>query len=352
MSSAVASASVSVLPAPWHSDRSWLYAMSRFPLWTYPCSLRCSTFLEDLQKEFGLTYLFIAHDLSVVEYISDRVSRDVSGKAVGGGRHRDSVRQPQAPIHPGVAVCHPNSGSDAQEAAHRPDKATYPARSTLPAAAGSGRRCWLAQAICAEQEPKLREVDRATGQPATSPSLRIMTGGRLNRARHRIGRSALVFVPTAAVFASVGLTLLAAYARETTASISLLLEPSALLVSLHSTQRRAPGTGGIFLMSTEMDNWCIADCLGGGKFRRTQVVDANGVMDSTPSMAENRGLTLGVWVESHVNGNETLRAALLGDQQIRLITGLPVYGWLNTGSDSRTARKLRCPSSLGKEEAP
>jgi oligopeptide transport system ATP-binding protein len=60
--------------------------------------------LEDLQGEFDLTYLFIAHDLSVVRHISDRIAVMYLGKIVELTDRKRAVRQPLAPLHPGPAL--------------------------------------------------------------------------------------------------------------------------------------------------------------------------------------------------------------------------------------------------------
>ena len=55
--------------------------------------------LQDLQSEFHLTYLFISHDLSVVEHICDRVAVMYVGKLVEMAETEELYREPAAPLH-------------------------------------------------------------------------------------------------------------------------------------------------------------------------------------------------------------------------------------------------------------
>ena len=134
--------------------------------------------LENLQDEFGLSYIFVAHDLSVVTHISDRVAVMYLGKMVELGTEDADLRAADAPLHPGPAVRRTRAGPDG--CAGRREQIVLDRRpARRPADPPSGcrfrTRCWKAQDICAEQEPVL-EVRGRRGPPVGLP-LRRGQGG-------------------------------------------------------------------------------------------------------------------------------------------------------------------------------
>jgi peptide/nickel transport system ATP-binding protein len=115
--------------------------------------------LEDLQTEFNLTYVMIAHDLSVVRHVSDRVAVMYLGKIVELG---DRTGVYEKPMHPytlallsAVPVPDPERKSKRERIRLKGD---VPSPINPPSGCRFHTRCWKAQDICKVEEPRLIEL--------------------------------------------------------------------------------------------------------------------------------------------------------------------------------------------------
>src|SRR5262249_35138533 len=112
--------------------------------------------LKDLQHEFGLTYIFIAHNLSVVEHISDRVAVMYLGKMVELSSREELFRTPKHPYTKALmsAIPMPDPTLKRERIILQGD---VPSRLTPPAGCRFHPRCWMAREICKQVEPAFEE---------------------------------------------------------------------------------------------------------------------------------------------------------------------------------------------------
>jgi len=112
--------------------------------------------LRDLQQEFSLTYIFIAHDLAVIEHISDRVAVMYLGRIV---ELAPALELYKAPLHPySEALLNAVPVPDPERPRrHRPLQGEVPSPINPPAGCHFHPRCPYARPICNQEKPSLVE---------------------------------------------------------------------------------------------------------------------------------------------------------------------------------------------------
>ncbi len=120
--------------------------------------------LKDLRDEFGLSYIFVAHDLSVVRQIADRVAVMYLGQVQEIGDEADVLLRPSHPYTQALVSALPTADEHGNVTGERIVlSGDLPSPANPPSGCRFRTRCWMAQQKCADEEPAL--IERGTGRP-------------------------------------------------------------------------------------------------------------------------------------------------------------------------------------------
>ncbi|HXW44040.1 MAG TPA: ABC transporter ATP-binding protein [Streptosporangiaceae bacterium] len=112
--------------------------------------------MKDLQRDFGLTYLFISHDLGVIRYLSDRIGVMYLGKLVEIGPAEEVYQRPAHPYTKGLLDSAPVADPHWEKAkVHEGVRGELPSAIHPPSGCRFRTRCPFAQEICAQAEPPM-----------------------------------------------------------------------------------------------------------------------------------------------------------------------------------------------------
>lgn len=117
--------------------------------------------LEDLQKDMGLTYLFIAHDLSMVKHISNRIGVMYLGRMVELAGSNELYNHPLHPYTQALLSAIPIPDPDESEERKRIMlEGEIPSPIDPPPGCRFKGRCRYAKPICSEEDPELKELSQ------------------------------------------------------------------------------------------------------------------------------------------------------------------------------------------------
>lgn len=113
--------------------------------------------LKDLQADYGLTYIFVSHNMSVIRYISDRIAVMYAGKVVELGNKDEVLSHPRHPYTELLLAAVPRT-VDRQQGHRLVTPGEPPDLGNLPKGCVFQVRCKYVKEICKQEEPQLRPV--------------------------------------------------------------------------------------------------------------------------------------------------------------------------------------------------